>query len=32
MAIAGVEGNIQYTTKCLERERAEEEVLAQQVR
>lgn len=31
MAIAGVEGNITYTTTCLERERQEEEELNQQV-
>lgn len=31
MAIAGVEGNITYTTICLERERNEEEELQKQV-
>lgn len=31
MAVAGVEGNMKYSALCLERERQEEEVLAQQV-
>lgn len=31
MAIAGVQGNVTYTTTCLERERQEEEELNQQV-
>ncbi len=31
MSIAGVEGNITYTTTCLERERNDEEELKKQV-